>query len=62
MTTKFLTVDQVLEIHDTFLELYGGLAGIRDHGLLASAVEMPKVSMFGVDLHETILIRFQITT
>ncbi|NGX43424.1 MAG: Toxin Doc [Chlamydiae bacterium] len=54
MTTKYLTIDQALEIHDTFLELYGGLAGIRDHRLLASAVEMPKVSMFGVDLHETL--------
>lgn len=54
MTTNFLTVDQVIEIHDTFLQMYGGLAGIRDHGLLASAVEMPRVTMFGEDLHKTI--------
>jgi death-on-curing protein len=54
MTTKFLIIDQVIEIHDTFLQLYGGLAGIRDHGLLASAVEMPRVTMFGEDLHKTI--------
>lgn len=54
MKIKFLTIDQVIEIHDTFLQIYGGLAGIRDHGLLASAVEMPRVAMFGEDMHQTI--------
>lgn len=54
MTTKFLTVDQVIELHDTFLQAYGGLAGIRDRGLLASAVEMPRISMFGEDMHKTL--------
>lgn len=54
MKIKFLTVDQVIEIHDTFLQMYGGLSGIRDHGLLASAVEMPKVTMFGEDMHKDI--------
>ncbi|MGA8165037.1 MAG: type II toxin-antitoxin system death-on-curing family toxin [Waddliaceae bacterium] len=54
MTTKFLTIDQVIEIHDTFLRQYGGLAGIRDHGLLASAVEMPRVTVFGEDMHKTL--------
>ena len=52
--TKFLTIEQVIEIHDTFLEDYGGLAGIRDKGLLASAIEMPRSSMFGKYLHKTI--------
>ncbi len=50
MTTKFLKIDQVIEIHDTFLEVYDGLAGIRDHGLLASAVEMPQVVIFGEEV------------
>lgn len=52
--TKFLTVDQVIEIHDLFLKDHGGLPGIRDRGLLISAVEMPKASMFGEYLHKTI--------
>lgn len=52
--TKFLTVEQIIEIHDTFLEDHGGLAGIRDKRLLMSAVEMPKASMGGNYLHETI--------
>jgi death on curing protein len=52
--TKFLTVEQVIQVHDVFLDEYGGLPGIRDFGLLSSAVEMPRFSCFGKLLHETI--------
>jgi death-on-curing protein len=52
--TKFFTVEQVIEIHDAFLEDHGGLSGIRDKGLLISAVEMARASMFGEYLHKTI--------
>lgn len=52
--TKFFTVEQVIEIHDTFLKDHGGLPGIRDKGLLISAVNMPRASMFGEYLHKTI--------
>lgn len=52
--TKFFTVEQVIEIHDAFLEDHGGLPGIRDKGLLISAVEIPRTSMFGEYLHKTI--------
>lgn len=50
---KYLTVEQVIAIHDTFL-IYGGLPGIRDEGLLISAVEMARASFFGEDLHKTL--------
>ncbi len=49
----FLTVDEVIEIHTTLIQTYGGLDGIRDMGLLISAIEMPKASMFGEFLHPT---------
>lgn len=52
--TKFFTAEQVIEIHDAFLEDHGGLPGIRDKGLLISAIEMPKASMFGKYLHKSI--------
>jgi death-on-curing protein len=52
--TKFFTVEQVIELHDAFLDDHGGLPGIRDKGLLISAVEMPRASMFGEYLHKTI--------
>lgn len=50
---NFLTVDQVIELHD-FLLQYGGLPGIRDRNLLISAIEAPKATMFGSDLYHTI--------
>jgi death on curing protein len=52
--TKFFTVEQIIEIHDAFLEDCGGLPGIRDQGLLISAIGMPRASMFGKYLHHTI--------
>lgn len=50
---KFLTVKQVIAIHDEFLK-YGGLTGIRDEGLLISSVEMARSSFFGEELHKTL--------
>lgn len=38
----FLEVDDVLEIHATQLDVYGGGAGLRDQGLLESAVAQPR--------------------
>jgi len=50
----FLTVEEVIQIHDDLINEYGGLHGIRDMGLLVSAIEMPKATMFGEYLHESI--------
>lgn len=35
---RFLSLEDVLELHDMQLEHYGGATGIRDRGLLESAV------------------------
>ena len=51
---KFLTLEEVIRIHDRQLAATGGLAGVRDRGLLASAVEMPKASWGGAFLHEDV--------
>lgn len=37
MTIEYLTFEDILEMHDTFLEQFGGLRGIRDLNLLMSA-------------------------
>lgn len=50
----FLTVEEVIQIHDDLVSQYGGLQGIRDMGLLVSAIEMPKATMFGEPLHESL--------
>jgi len=38
----FLSVEDVLQIHASTMEQEGGLAGVRDHGLLDAAVAMPR--------------------
>src|SRR5207249_5785917 len=50
----FLTVDQVLSIHARVLAEYGGGDGVRDIGLLDSAVAMPAAAFGGQHLHDGI--------
>jgi death-on-curing protein len=51
---EFLTIAQVLRLHDAAIERFGGLKGVRDANLLASAIEMPKSVVFGEELHPTL--------
>lgn len=51
MQPEFLEVEDILLIHADQLERYGGLAGLRDHGLLVSAVSMPRSTYGGEFLH-----------
>lgn len=51
---EYLSVEEVIAMHDAFLQKFGGLPGIRDINLLMSAVEIPKSRMFGQDLYPTI--------
>ena len=50
----FLTLAEVIEIHNDQMQRYGGHAGIRDMNLLSSAVAMPYVSFSGKFLHADI--------
>ncbi len=47
----FLSVDVVLKIHRRVIEEFGGDPGLRDRGLLESAMAMPQSTFGGVDLH-----------
>jgi death-on-curing protein len=51
MQPQFLDIDRVLRIHRNLIEHYGGAAGLRDAGLLHSAVAMPQASFGGQWLH-----------
>jgi death-on-curing protein len=51
MEPEFLSVDDVLEIHKKQLDAFGGIDGIRDIGLLESAVMTPQASFGGEYLH-----------
>ena len=46
MDPVFITFEQVLRAHEHSLQLHGGSAGIRDEGLLRSAVEQPLNDFF----------------
>lgn len=48
---KFLTVPQVLFIHDQMVKRFGGSLGIRDVGLVESAVARPQVTFDGKHLY-----------
>jgi death-on-curing protein len=50
----FLTLDEVIEIHRDMIERYGGSFGIRDQGLLESAVAMPRAGFGGQYLHSSV--------
>ena len=49
--TAFLSVEVVLQIHARVVEEYGGDCGLRDRGLLESAVGMPRSTFAGEFLH-----------
>ncbi|HEY0839346.1 MAG TPA: type II toxin-antitoxin system death-on-curing family toxin [Vulgatibacter sp.] len=47
----FLDADDVVDLHARQLEVFGGSAGLRDRGLLESAVAQPQVSFGGEFVH-----------
>ena len=47
----FLDLDHTLRLHRSLIEHYGGIQGIRDVGLLQSAISMPQASYGGNYLH-----------
>jgi death-on-curing protein len=51
---RFLPDAIVQAIHDDQIRLYGGSYGIRDAGLLASALSMPRATFEGHFLHASI--------
>ena len=48
---RFLSVEDVLAIHEDTIEHEGGMTGVRDPGLLESAVMMPQQRFDGQYLH-----------
>ena len=48
----FLDLDHMLRLHHSLIEHYGGIDGIRDVGLLQSALAMPQAAFGGQYLHQ----------
>lgn len=51
----FLDADDVIEIHEAQLEVFGGGAGLRDRGLLESAVAQPQATFGDTFVHGGLL-------
>ena len=45
-SVQFLTLDEVLAIHERLIEVFGGPAGVRDMGLLESALYRPQTGYY----------------
>jgi death-on-curing protein len=57
VTTKepiFLTLSQVLRLHKRQIERFGGADGIRDVGLIESAIAQPRQGFGGEYVHQTL--------
>lgn len=51
---RYLSLAQVVELHRRILAATSGAAGIRDVGMLESALAQPKAAYAGQDLHRTL--------
>ncbi|HET8698257.1 MAG TPA: type II toxin-antitoxin system death-on-curing family toxin [Gammaproteobacteria bacterium] len=57
-TVKFLSLDEAEAIHRRLIEVFGGPPGIRDRGLLDSALHRPQTGYYG-DLAEMATAMFE---
>ena len=55
MTPVFLSLAEVLEIHQDQIDRYGGIPGIRDLRLLLSAIGTPAATYAGEFLHADVV-------
>jgi len=51
---KYLTINEILFLHEKLIEKYGGSHGIRDLGLIESSLSQPKMTFDGKELYPTI--------
>ncbi|WP_069472389.1 type II toxin-antitoxin system death-on-curing family toxin [Candidatus Marithrix sp. Canyon 246] len=52
---KLLTLEQILILHNRVIEQSGGSIGIRDKGILESALAQPYMSYDGQELYPTLI-------
>lgn len=55
MTFQTLSFEQLLELHAESIRIHGGAHGVRDQGLLESALSQPRASFGGIELYPTLV-------
>ena len=48
---RYLTLGEILVLHDRLIRAWGGTTGLRDLGALESATAQPRVTFAGEDLY-----------
>lgn len=51
--TEYITIDEALRIHEVLIEVFGGASGVRDMGLLESALLRPQTGYYADLIEET---------
>ena len=51
---RYLTLIEVLELHRRIIEQSGGALGVRDFGLLESAIAQPRMTFGGEELYSSL--------
>jgi len=51
---RYLTVEEVIQLHQAVIARSGGLSGIKNRGLIESAVAQPRMTFGGNDLYSTL--------
>lgn len=54
MSALRLTKDEVLRIHEVAIARFGGLDGVRDEGMLESALAQPHMTFDGIELYPSV--------
>ncbi len=57
MKMRYLLMDEVLYVHTAMIAEYGGTHGLRDVGLLESAVQRPQQTFGAKDLYPTVWLK-----
>ena len=52
---RYLTLVEILELHRRIIQQTGGATGIRDFGLLESAVAQPRMTFEGTELYSSLV-------
>jgi death-on-curing protein len=52
---RYLSLGEVVNLHQAVLDQSGGATGVRDLGMLESALAQPRATFGGADLHPTLV-------
>jgi death-on-curing protein len=53
----YLSVDQILALHEALVDRFGGAAALRDRGALEAAVARPAMTFGGEDLYPDVAVK-----